>query len=860
MREKLSLFKFKLTNSQIIKDTMNLDEIELDLTNRSFIGIIGDNGCGKTTIINEMLPVPIYGNYIIGKIGKKELWYISRNKNKSYYLLFNFEPNGDKHSCKGYFHETDLKTGIVTDLNPNGSFDGMISLIEDKLGVNRNILNLYHITHKLVFIANMTTSERLGYLLNIIKGLVEIKATGGKINSKLLFLNKLIKANENKLSRLGSREYMQDSVSDINHTLKILNRDLDRARLEVVDNDKIKEEISVAEYNIRKGENNINTISNISILISKDSLKDYVNEDTSLKSLYDTIKNEIAFVVYDIENIEKKMAKLDSDILIRETENDVKIEYSNDEFDVLDRYFAKIDTSELTEIMCSDIDDLYTIIRYVNRLKLVSEKFRDSGLHLSDIMSVADRLLEDTSYNIKYTDMLAKGKAEIAKEIKELGNKIVQFDVITTLVNELDDSKCSDCFIASKLKSMDTEHSIYVDKIKDLEDKYEEASQYMERYAQEHKYAEDYLTEKNTYNNIEYRIKMYVPDFDFDTYLLKPYLLDDAINMLNHRIKEHTDLQNYKKIKEIKKLSNSIADKNIESIAKLREDKIVNTNKLDNLYKKKNELCQLEYDIDKLYSKYTADEVNKYLIFKPKYELNKTIGDIRNGIENYKKAIIELNHKLKSLDPNYIKELESKIKIESDKRDKITADIILQDSLVKEIKNHSKLKEELDTLYDSLSSRLVKRVVRSFMHTLKVVTNNITAEIGMPYKVDEIIIDDKEFRITILNEITSVTTYDISRMSSGEISMIGMILSVASSFILDIPYDILTLDEADTLLSEENRKKFISTIMSLVTRENKQAIMISHNGNFGMYSEIALIGMRGAAQHNSNEYIFKYDR
>ena len=63
--------KLILVNNARLKDTTGEKEISLDFIGSNFIGLMGQNGSGKSTIIEEITPLPIYGRYVIGEVGSK---------------------------------------------------------------------------------------------------------------------------------------------------------------------------------------------------------------------------------------------------------------------------------------------------------------------------------------------------------------------------------------------------------------------------------------------------------------------------------------------------------------------------------------------------------------------------------------------------------------------------------------------------------------------------------------------------------------------------------------------------------------------------------------------------------------------
>lgn len=844
-----------------------MDEVDIDLTSKSFIGLIGDNGSGKTTLSQFMIPVACYNVWIPKMIGKQELWY--SNGVVEYQLLFNFEPvttKGDdtsKHSCKGYFIEVDIESGMETDLNPSGSYDAMNKLIEDKLGVNNKILSLFKLNGKKVFIAELTTSERLAFMQNILPGLGDNKKLATKLNDKLLVLNKTIKSNEIKLSRLNSEEFMKDTISDIDESIKRMEIEYNGIEIKREQHEKIVSDIAEYKMKIDICDSNIAKITKIFTLMNTELLNEFIDDDTSVNSLEVKLKNDLEFLQYDIENNEQQLDKIDAGITTLETKEKISLDYSKDEYINLSNYFSEYTNEELTHIMNRDLDEIYNVSQVMVRMSNVKEYFNGYDINVSEILDIAKNIIDDSYYIMKSKESRSKRMKEKHEELKSATANLVKNKAFKDLLKGFDpaSTNCTSCGLYNKVKNSSDDYDIFIDNINTLEKEIETIRRDMESEDLLFDLANTYITLYKAINNIEHTIKVYLKDFNIQKYLSKDGLINDAIDILASMKKDKIDLQSFKRMKELERIEKDMNSSDTESIDDLKDRKNNIISTLSILYDKRKKVQEVQRYIQRSYGVDGDQDSMKSLLYKPKFELRILIGEFKDNKDKYISKLKELEATLTSFDPGYGDALKERIEKEKTYRDKVSADLVIRKNMIDEISKHSKIKEEMDVVYTSLSSSLVKKVVRNFMYNLKEYTNNWMSEISLPYKIVDINITDKEFTISVLNELTSTIVPDISMCSDGEKVLVGITLTFAAQNLINLPYNTISLDEVDAQLFPMNKKKFLTAVVNLVNRDGRQAIAISHGENFAMYpNDISLISLRGGDNGYANQYIFKADK
>lgn len=850
---KVKLVLFELVNNSIIKDIYNKDIISIDMNTDGFIGIIGDNGSGKSTIMNEMSPVALYGQYIEGLIGRKHLVY--ENNKYIFDLEYIFEPNGEKHSCKGYFKITDKDTGITEDCNPTGSFDGMNKLVEVYLGVNKNILQLFNLTHKNIFLVDMTTGERLEYIQNLLPSLKEMKKESANLNSKILVLNKVIKSNENKLSRMNTKEYISDSISDIDDTIKSLEKQLVEINKQKDQYDEIlskirnnKSEIEFLELNMRKN-------TDIVGYMGSDSLSDVIGEDSSIKGTLELMENNMEYIGLEILDLEKKLNKIEVDLNQIQNRDNITIDFTDNEFEILEDMFMNISKEEIEKISTYDEQSLNFCLKYLEHMNVVSERYKVADIDIRYVIEMSDRISNDSSYFLKLMYHMRERILDLEKVKEDVVNSLVKMKVVTDILNKNNFVKqdiCNSCVILKELNNISDDVDILVSKIDSTTKEINEIEIEMRETETAYNLAKSYLNERDKYDNIEYAIKMYIEDFEFIEYIRKPHMIDDAKSMINYMITTKRNYITYKRIKEINRLNKKIDESEV-SYDSLKENQNFIVEELKRVYEKKKGYSTVIDNINKIIIKYGLDCNELYL---PKRALRDNANNIKNEIKKKHSQILEYEAVIETLSIDSLISLNERLTKEKTYRDKLVSDLTLRDSLVSEIGKFTSLKMELDAVYLSVSVSLVRKVVKWFMVNLRDYSNKLLSERQLPYRIGKILITDKEFRIPVLNELTGREVKDISKLSSGEKALVGTSFVFASHNLLDIVYDTMNLDEVDALLADHNRRKYIENLMSLVDRERKQVIAISHNGNFSMYGDISLIAMRGAIKNNSNKLIY----
>ena len=144
----------------------------------------------------------------------------------------------------------------------------------------------------------------------------------------------------------------------------------------------------------------------------------------------------------------------------------------------------------------------------------------------------------------------------------------------------------------------------------------------------------------------------------------------------------------------------------------------------------------------------------------------------------------------------------------------------------KSILTYNKEIESLGQLKDILERDIPFYLLKGHLEFIENEVNNILDNL-FPYSI-KIIVEDEEIVISVLRHKENRVTNDVRNCSSGEKTIIGLVLNACILHILG--YGILCLDEVDAQLDEVNRHKFSDVIHIIMRRLNiNQVFCISHN-------------------------------
>lgn len=776
---------------------IELGDLHIKDIGRDIISIVGLNGSGKSLLMSTMHPFSSSGRFDksypikIGEFGYKKI--VFEDKGRYFITEHEYTPKGDTHSAKSYL--SIIENGIETKLNPTGHNVMYKELVEKYMKYDTKTDKIANLSESFNGITNSTALDR--------KKIIESTIDAERI------------------------EYLKKNVTNILKEKKGATKGLTQYRIQLLNSSNEKEErmyLTNIESNIVEIENLIPNLSNEKLDIEsklKDIGEDYKDIDIyELSSViellkegnYDTLSQARENFLTLSSNIEVKKQelinisdKLNTQELYRKAYLD-EIELKNkikeqEELikDEVDNYLSIV-SKEIDKDTLAQIQGYFFDINYVNNMILEYSIPRDEVIIIVD----------DIGKYIKYLDNKIKFYEDNIKRYNKLSSSVIKGDEYSDIPYE---NNCNSC-------------SLY------------------KAYVVDKKWIED---NKSLYNSWQDGIKHLnrVKESFMRVFTIS---LEDEFNFIKHYVRENI-LRNRNTIDLINGfMMNSFNNSNFYSIYRSIEESDTLLEAL------RGYINDYKLQIDKLHHEYDESSYNSLIMRKTALveEINK-MKDRHNFLYKYTR-VLELKGELsiktmkelifiretKVSYDNKSKELKaSLLNIEESiaKKQKELSTLISEKARIKEvirnldvtnksILTYNKEIESLGQLKDILERDIPFYLLKGHLEFIENEVNNILDNL-FPYSI-KIIVEDEEIVISVLRHKENRVTNDIRNCSSGEKTIIGLVLNACILHILG--YGILCLDEVDAQLDEVNRHKFSDVIHIIMRRLNiNQVFCISHN-------------------------------
>lgn len=901
----MKLLYFRLKGYINILQGMGLDEliIPFDKLESRIILIQGENGTGKSTILNTMIPVPdsseffrtdVYvdnsgAEHIIEFPAEKELHYMD-DTGSIYKILIKSIVNDSKttRTTKAFIS----KDGV--EYNPNGNVSSFKDIRDDLFDINPTYLNMSSISSENRGLVDMIPSERRKYLSSFI-GSVET------FNNIFKSISKTVASIKNEIQNLNGRIYaIGDSVA--------LESTLDRKVTELAsykDNrDRLIKSVSGARSEIKmidpKGEiqsnyeqiainlnnlksevaNNSNTIKKI---LEEFGPVDPYSEMESVKNHLDKLEKESTGYSNSINSLSMYMESIKSDILKKKTkleslisqdynesislkisEMEEELQYYNDKLGgkhVIDKMskFSKDDILVLYQNVNRFVDDIkvlkdsnqseleiavHCIIDGVdidNELIRIKDNIVSTNISLSDNKSLLDKVNKDID-ELKSLEKRPKNcKDDNCPFIKNLIN----------IKNEYSEKGKTPIEEKNDILNNINRYDAMLKNLKSDEENFGNAVNIYRGLIHAISYIKESTVVLNKFNNLKWMLDQSVL---LKSVVLDKYNLSNEIIYLENLKTVIADIENY-----------NIVNSEYQSLK----------DKYDGMMKSKTEIDSIKNDIEELEMKYNENVAEMDKLMNNLSFSNNLISEISIKRDKLQKAIDlfddkdKLDSRMDELKKQYLL-IQDNIKGIKDKMDLIIAsekEIDDMDKIISEMDDEiAELKFKLTNLivYKKDIEDLKKRYEKaSFIRNLCSQTNgnSIQAEYVKMYMNDIIstcnsllkymfngdlvlqlpVIGEKDFAIPFIGPFGMIVP-DISNGSTAQKCMIGLVFNCASMMRMSSKYNLFRLDEIDGGLDTENRYGFIKALNYLLDITNaEQCVMVSHNIEFDTQSVSKII-------------------
>ena len=321
--------------------------------------------------------------------------------------------------------------------------------------------------------------------------------------------------------------------------------------------------------------------------------------------------------------------------------------------------------------------------------------------------------------------------------------------------------------------------------------------------------------------------------------------LNEIINILKGLTDYSNDLKEYKSINddliEIESRYHSLStqkdliDMITSSIDKLNIQIDEDTKEINNLNNEIVNKTKEFNEISKLFNTLTT-------VFNLRVDFNEYKESLRIIDEEIEKdksnidKIEKLNSDIEKLTVN-ISELKSQLEPLRKKAETLRYKITISIEYNKEYEEYNNAYTKIETLkyYCSPTTGIQLLFVNMYLNKIMENANNILSKLfNGTFALLPLVITDTEFRIPVAVN-GGINHDDITSMSSAQIALISMIISISLLSQTSTKLNIIVGDEIDAPFDSENRREFIgilTQLMSLV--KSSQCVLISHNSEIPM--------------------------
>ena len=868
------LKRLKLVNYGGIYNGMGLYEIEIDFTKcrNKIVLIKGDNGSGKSTIESALKPLPDdNSSFISGVNASKEIEYIDEVNGLIYSITYIHECKNQSRISKGYFKKI-FPNGNVIDLNPSGNISSCKEMINEELELDANYITLTQLSSTKRGIADLRPAERKRYVNSILSSTDVYNTMYKTLSKKASTYKALMNSISSKIDNVGNTVQLQEELksieSKISETEKLMeqhNEVINKEKgmlLSIDPNNEISNRIetyteSTKTYLNKKDEfskqlNKIySTDPNLSTIVINKEILDKLNQDIiDTKYLIESTKERINNLIKEREQeasrLEDETAKLKS---INSGMNLIEVKRIKDDL-----------TSRKEKIRkrWGDIVDLNTITH--DEFMIAYEAIKQ----MIEILNQPIELIPSDNIEIEYLDIL-RNIERLDNEIEDTAvfrNKIevneYKLDILEQRPSDCNNNSCP--FIADALKAKKIIDELMEQRkgfasISELNKQKESYEQKLSNIERNKRLLEIYNTNRIILSKLQLNLDTYencVVSLSRDRFMILPTLtgfIEYSNDLIEYKSidKDLNDISvKYNALYNQKDLINMITDSINRLNTNINEDTIkINAmnEEISSLTKKYNDMCKLCVSLEDIFNlRASLNECEESLRI-----LNEEIEKDRSNIDRIEK----LNSDIDKLNVN-ISELKSQLEPLRKTAESLRYRITLSIEYSKEYEQYNMMYTKIETLkyYCSPTTGIQLLFANMYLNKIMDNANKILSRLfGGTFALLPLIITESEFRIPVAVR-GGINHDDITSMSSAQISLISMIISISLLSQTSTKLNIIVGDEIDAPFDSENRREFMNILTQLMGLVNSsQCVLISHN------SEISLNDCDVILLKNENDVI-----
>lgn len=812
-----------------------------NIKNSKIIGISGENGIGKTSIL-KILIYSIYGNLIDNRYE-----YISYNKNQN-------KKDNDKYIGN---------TKIILDVN-NSTYliDTIINFYKTRINENRYVYKLIDNNNKNIDINDLKNYEIINNLNDKKKVIMfDYEKEFGDYND---FINACIikqkdigisSLNDNDRFKLFSNKFNIDFIKLIYS--KLLNNKKYLSSL-------INKSLNSIHFNLNHSHKSINDKIN-SILFSQSSL---LNDLNILSSNLSNSQSLLSSKLDELNNLNLSNHLDNNDLILQkqnlinsfnldfqnfintETDNlnsnilNIKLINSNDVINSLNQHLFSLNSN--LSLLKSKLSNFNFINFDFDNIKSLNNDKKLKQQHLTDLNKQINHLdLSLNFYNNNldlYNDEINKIKNNnihinnLQSNLIDLNNQLLNLQHQSNLLNnEIDlynsnidnlnssitfkfNSKCKCCNHNKQLCNYDKIHSD-ISNFKNLisinQNKLNDLNEQINNLNHQINNLNDEINKLNSLS-FNYDLIKSIEDINIiDLRNQKNNLLDE-IKDINDFLNNFNDLKKYLKLqKQINDINEQI--NNEKEKIKIEQDKQINqlkddfnNLKLQKKQEKDNKIKELENEIQKI-----KDDIYNNITLKSN-QLNQEIKDLQININN---SIQEKNDK--------------------ENLNKIYSNLLI---------DLNKLKDYEYIINNADENTIINKIINSTLSNLNILINNlsfpiINKEIYFEFKDNSLSIKDKE------------KDYDIRLYSGGEKEIIDVIFNIIlNDFLINLKVNIKFIDEMFVSV-DKNRIDYLDEFFNELKSRFDKIFIISHEDKIKDYYDINFNILKLSSNNSFNSFI-----
>lgn len=778
----------------ISKGIMGIPDMDIELGDEKIIVIKGPNGSGKTSLLRQIThPLSSHDRFNRLKEGCMDGHIIM-------YLVYNgvpykvhheyaIKPGGKVKVLSYLFKKID---GEFTELTGNGLPSKFNDVVKYEFNYEKYLFDILNIGVSNKGIIDGTNIDRVEYLKKILR-LNDLDNIKNNILDQIKEKNGSYKFIKSKLEEFLPIDTLKKKVVDIKNNSKEIDLNIksrEKELLEISSNtyDTEKMEEEVKKYNIQKRD-----LSNLyNILKDKDKNSTYNSLLEQLKLDKDLNNKDLAVYDSNIDRINTEIMNIksvDNSKLTNEKKllND-KINKFNEKYGNYKRYW-KYSMDELQSIKES-IN--YSIDISSNFSYDILEKYKNNNK--DDFDKVPDELKDKIS--------------NIELELDDCNNKLEKINLSTNLINLKvpDDCGIPSCPLRLELKRQLDEFDVY----SLLKDKKKSLEKELPILNEEYEEAKDI---SNILKSIENK-------FDRFNFIYSFLSLEEDLNKVNDELfflkfseENKSNIKSLQKVEELLKISidNGINKKKslIEELQKYKSNR-------ENILSSINKL-------DKKLNKYKLDLSDHNMAYMKIDEINEKINTVNIVLNNFTDKLREATNTeiiINNLN-NEISDLRSKLQSLTDEYYKLKNQYEESKKYTNEFDKVSKDISDLNLIREVVNKKLPGKIIENYLNDVSNTVNNLLEDF-LTIRFDT----SDGIEIVINREGIERPS---SALSQGERSILSMSLLLA--FKKNIPWDIISFDELDATLDENNKSKFIYMLrdFSDLIPSIKQIFIVTHS-------------------------------